>query len=274
MSFTQINGASNPEAATAAADTALAAASAPTNAPVIHDVPDCNVTLPAGLLDVHGGLTTDAIVRELTGEDEEAIARAGNSVARLMDVILQRGVESIGGKPVDRDTLDRLLAGDRDALLVGIRIATFGPDVALESVRCPSCQKDQNVVIDLEKDVPVKALEDPRQRKFEVELRRGRKAYIALPTGETQRAIAASEDQNYVVLNNILLRKCVTDIGSTPVISDEQIKKLGVADRDTIIKALMERTVGPRLQEVTRPCEACDEVIPLPLSLAGLFQAF
>jgi hypothetical protein len=271
MPQTNINATENPEAAAAAvADILERADESPQ--PEVADVPDCNVTLPAGLIDVRtGDLITDAVVRELTGEDEEAIARAGNNPGRIMDTVLLHGVESIGNRPVTRDILDVLLAGDRDALIVGVRVATFGSHLELGEITCPHCEKAQLRTVDLVKDLEVSKLPDPKLRKFEVKLRRG-KAFVSLPTGEVQRAISSSEDRNPVVLNNILLRKCVTDIDGMPVVSEEQIKKLGIADRQKLIEAILDHPVGPRLGAVKLPCEACHENIDLALSFNVLFR--
>ena len=70
------------------------------SAPVIDDLPDTSVTLPAGAV-IDGKVYTTAEVRELTGEDEEALAKArmtGNG-AKFVSVLLQRGTVSIGPKP-------------------------------------------------------------------------------------------------------------------------------------------------------------------------------
>jgi hypothetical protein len=95
-------------------------------APVEHN----DVTLPSEtLVDLPGGLIFNgeviktAEVRELNGRDEEAIGRQGAS-ARIWNTILTRAVVSIGNLPASEDLLDKMLVGDRDALLLGIFRAT------------------------------------------------------------------------------------------------------------------------------------------------------
>lgn len=241
-------------------------------APVLADAADPHVRLPGGLLNLDGSIERVAVVRELNGEDEEALARVGTTWGRAMDVILQRGVESVGDAPASKDLLDRLLAGDRDALVVAIRRVTFGDEINLAGVRCPSCRAEQDVVL-LCSEVPIKALEDSEPRTFTLDLPSAKQpAQVALPTGEVQRAVMTSEDQNYARLNTILLSKCVKSIGGVPALGESTAKNLKMRDREALIEAILERSPGPRLGEVKRPCVECQEDIPLPLTLAVLFR--
>src|SRR5690349_3878902 len=66
-------------------------------APVISDVPDTYVKLPAGML-MDNEVVQDAEVQELTGKHEELLAKAkqSNNAARYVNTLLQCGVVSIG----------------------------------------------------------------------------------------------------------------------------------------------------------------------------------
>ena len=92
--------------------------------PLIEDPPSPLVTLPRGLF--KGDWHTEALVRELTGEDEEALARVKDLV-EFYDHVLARGVEQIGAVDFrflpmgDRQgLLQSLLVGERAMLLMGI----------------------------------------------------------------------------------------------------------------------------------------------------------
>lgn len=234
--------------------------------------PDTHVELPAGYYDVMSGEVLDtAEVRELTGADEEALARVASSMAKVLETILQRGTVSVGGRPAG-ELLDGLLSGDRDALVVAIRTATYGPDLEYERVTCPACAEVQPVVIDLRTDVPSRPLKDGL-RTLQVPTKRGM-ALVNLPTGSTQRQIMSMPDTTTVAESNTaLLAATVTQIGETAVYDARQVREgLGVRDRRALLKAIAESVPGPQLGEVSKPCRSCGEQMPLPLSLADLFR--
>ena len=69
--------------------------------------PDSVVELPGGLFDPFDGVTTTAEIRELTGADEEVIARIGDPGKALL-TILERATVKVGDKKADKETLDAL----------------------------------------------------------------------------------------------------------------------------------------------------------------------
>jgi 5,10-methenyltetrahydromethanopterin hydrogenase len=230
--------------------------------------PETQVELPGGLLDPFDGLVNTAEIRELTGADEEVIARIGDPGKSLLS-ILERATVKIGDKSADKETLDALLAGDREALLLAIRIATFGPSVKLGPV-CPSCGEDQEFEIDLHKDVKVKSLKEG-DRTFTLDCKVG-KVVVSLPTGGAQKALVNATNKNAAELDTILLKSCVESINGTPVLNIQQIKDLSLKDRRDLIKAITDRNPGPQLSEIKKTCKACDSEVSLPLTLADLFR--
>ena len=120
---------------------------------------DLIVALPGGFITQEGSLIKKAKVRELTGIDEEIIARS-ETEAKALQVILQRGLEELGDKRPSENDLDSLLAGDRDAILLGIRKATFGRTVEYKINGCNSCLEPQSFEIDLDTDVKNTELKD------------------------------------------------------------------------------------------------------------------
>ena len=70
--------------------------------------PETQVELPGGLLDPFDGLVNTAEIRELTGADEEVIARIGDPGKSLLS-ILERATVKIGDKSADKETLDEML---------------------------------------------------------------------------------------------------------------------------------------------------------------------
>ena len=231
---------------------------------------DTEVSLPGGFINREGALVKYAEVRELNGADEEAVARAG-STGRALNVMLQRGLVSLGMESASKEDLDTLLSGDRDAILIGIRRATFGNTIDFTGT-CPSCRTEQNLTLDLNKDIPVVELKDPKEdRLWTYESKLGT-VVVGLPTGNTQRRLLENTDKNSAELNTILLAGCVASINGSPSIGASTVLKLSWKDREAIVQEILERNPGPRLGEVKKACEACGEEIPMPLTLAALFR--
>jgi len=238
---------------------------------VIPSLPDTTVTLTAGLIDpFENTVSTTAEVRELNGADEEAIAKLSDPGKALL-AILERATVSIGDQPSTKQLLGSLLAGDREALLLAIRKATFGSEVEVSTV-CDKCPELQTFKIDLNKDVEVKTLEDPiRDRRFTVELKAGL-AKVNLPTGDVQTQIINATDKNSAELDTMLLVACVTEIGDQPVLSPNRIRTLGITDRRLLLDEIAKRNPGPQLSEIKKACGTCGQEVYLPLTLAELFR--
>lgn len=227
------------------------------------------VTLPGGLV-VDGEVITTAEVRELTGKDEEAIVKAPN-VARALSVILSRGVVALGDQPVSEALLDRLLVGDRDALLLGIYRATFGNTATLAGYDTSNGEVVE-VELDLLTDIPVKQLADPiNDRTFEVT---GKKNtfVVTLPTGATQKEIMAVPERTVSELTTVLLYNCVLEIDGRTVVSIEQIRNLGLQDRRKINEAIVSRTPGPQFEDLKVPNPDSDGEVVVPINLGTLFR--
>lgn len=233
------------------------------------ELPDTFVTLPGGYLKFNGEVITQVEIRELNGVDEEIISKSP-SVGHLLSTILKRGTVRIGDEPATAEILDALLSGDRDAILLGIRAATFGREVNLVTT-CFSCQTEQEVSIDLFKDVRTVTLENQSERVFTVKCKAG-PVVASLPLGVTQRKILDASDKSGAEINTILLQGCVSEINGNPVISVEQVRALSIRDRETITKEIAKRIPGPKLTEISKPCISCEEEMALPLSMVALFR--
>ena len=231
--------------------------------------PGPEVELPGGFIDGNT-LVTTVEVRELNGMDEEAIAKASNT-GKALNILLQRGLVKIGSRAATQDDLDRLLSGDRDAILIGIRRITFGKTLDT-TVFCPSCNAKQDVSIDLKDDIPVSKLEDPiADRAWHIKTKNG-VVTVALPTGVTQKRLMENSDKTSAELSTILLSGCVQAVNGAPSLGASTVLNLGISERTQIVEEIMNRTPGPRLGEVSKTCKACGEAIALPLSLVDLFR--
>lgn len=234
----------------------------------LYEMPDDHVTLPGGYLTFDGELVTEAQVRELNGEDEEALSRLATP-GKMLVAILDRAVVKVGDAKPDRKVLDGLLSGDRDMLMLAIRRLTFGEQVEYTSP-CDSCAEVSEFSIDLSKDIPVRVLEDQSQRTFAVDCRAG-EVKVTLPTGITQRELMSANDKTMAEINTMLLTGCVLSIDGAPSLGASTVKRLGVMDRERITREIGERVPGPRFNEVKKECPKCGGEATLGLSLASLF---
>lgn len=243
--------------------------------PLIDPPTDDQVNLPGGLV-INGEVFRQVTVRELNGEDEEHLARAmvAGDQGRFNQVLLERGVVSIGPHQANEELLDQLLLGDRDMAILGIRKATYGDTMDL-SLACAHCGVDSKIRVTFDDDVPIRKLEwQPDDPDHEVALRDG-VAVIRLATGAVQRHIFGLENKTIAELNTVLLSKCVQSINGEAVNGSlDAIKRLGMSDRRTLVEWLIEKQPGPDYGAVTNTCTVCGKETPLNLSAADLFPGF
>ena len=227
------------------------------------------VTLPGGYISPTGEVIRTAEVRELTGRDEEAIGKLGSS-SRLFHTIVDRATVSVGNLKASEELLDTMLSGDRDALLLGIYKATFGPTAELGGW-CEGCKEVKTVAIDVDTDIEVKALADPaKDRTFTVQGRNS-EFLVTLPTGHSQKLILAAAEKSSGEITTVLLQECVLEIDGQSVYAPLQVQRLGVADRRTLVNEISKRNPGPKFEPVIVTCPDCDGEVTVPLSLGSLF---
>ena len=238
--------------------------------PQIAAPPNPVVELYVGVADPSGDWQKTAMVRELTGADEEALAafeaKGGVGYADYMSFLLRRAVETIGHINVKQDpsVIDNLIIGDRDKLFMAIVEATYG-SIREYQVDCSSCGQSNDVFVDIS-TFPEKPLKEGVGPKVSTSLKDGTVVEFRLPNGhdslEALKAAKTSAEQN-----TFLLARCVTNVqGSTTVWA----KELGMADRSKLIKTLLDAQPGPEIGEVKARCADCGEPFEIMLDWASL----
>ena len=235
----------------------------------LTEADDTVINLPGGYLKFSGEVITEAEVRELTGRDEEVISRA-TTVEKTLSEVLTRGTVRVGTEKTTEDMLDSLLSGDRDFLLLKIFKATFGPSLSA-SPYCDSCGKQVDVEVDLDRDVPVRKLSKPSDRRFTVDISKGQ-VLCDLPSGNTQREMMSAAGKNIAELSTILLKNTLVEIRGVTVISPNQVLDLSIRDRRKIGEEILNRVPGPLLQQTATPCPNCGTKLEVPLAMANLFR--
>ena len=265
-----INAADNPAMANDLINQALASDTQTQEPTILNPSSDTLVDLPGGYIKANGEVIKTAEVRELNGRDEEAIAKAG-TLGKAFNLILSRAVVKIGEMTATEEMLDELLAGDRDALMLGIYRATFGPVTELVGYS-ESSSELKTIEVNIDEDIKVKVMADPlNDRAFKV-LGRNHTYLVTLPTGKTQKELAQFADKTGPELTTILLENTVLEIDDKPVISKIQVQSIGMGDRRKISEEMAKRAPGPQFDDIRINDPEGDGEVVVPLNLGTLFR--
>lgn len=252
---------------------AIDAAFGPTTEPELSTPPDTGLRLPFGRL-ADGRALRTARVRELTGADDEALARVSGSYLRWMDTVITLGTAEVGDQPATKEALRELTTADRDTLLLRIRMATYGDTLEVPAFRCPECGKLSDLTVHLG-NIEIKGPEDPTCRVFEAQLRGGGHAQLRQPTGHDQMEFDGREmtipEQNTLLLSRVIV---TAELPGRPAVAGSMAlaRSLGLADRKALLDAVAANTYGPRYDEVAMTHQECGAEVPVPISAGDLFR--
>src|SRR3954451_9597926 len=102
------------------------------------------VRVPGGVVADGDRLTTVGL-RRLSGHDQEAVlGLTGASSAQAARMLLDRCLQTIGGRTAHAATLSELTIGDREAPLWHLRSISFGDRIAAV-VECTQCRAKLDV---------------------------------------------------------------------------------------------------------------------------------
>lgn len=238
--------------------------------------PTTEVSLPGGLYNpLEGELIQTAVVREINGWDEEVLARlaakpdAGQG-EQLM-ALLERATVSIGEEKATPEVLNMLYSGDWDALLLGIRIASFGSEVIWQ-FPCQGCDGEIRLVtVDLSTDITPRRMSLGDQDTFTHEGKRS--VYeVGFPKGSSTRRMFRIKDLTPASVVTAMLFGSIVSIDDQPVSDVGEIRSMPAVDRDAIFQKINQKMPSLRLDEVKKTCDDCGSGVRVPLSLAALFR--
>lgn len=232
-------------------------------------------TLPGGWRTEDDMFVTDAHLRELTGRDEETLARTlakGGDLAwfNWVNKVVLVGTLSIGGLPLDEKGLGRMLVGDRDMLFMHVRMATYGTDFET-TITCPFCQRESQVAFELEKDIPIRESKHGEQVYKRVKLTRGKYAEVRLTTVSDQEKALADASMTVKEQNTLLYAEVIRSINGQPTLGVGSVLDMGAADRKIVEDYLRDAAPGPRFGEVVAECPKCNQEAPINLNMAAMF---
>jgi hypothetical protein len=243
--------------------------------PKIELTPNTTVELFRGVLNTETNeWETTATVRELTGEDEEALAaldaKGDLLYAQYMAALLKRSVYCIGNIQIEKhpEVIDALIIGDRDTLFLTTVRATYGENREYQ-INCPQCGKSNDVLIEMS-EFPIKKPKGNPQEPIEIKLRNGTTQRFRLVNGADSQVVSKKAN-NIPEQNTILIARCAEwEEGKKPKDVNKWAKSLGMKDRALIISKLVEAQPGPEIKEVEAHCAHCEKPFPIMLNWASL----
>lgn len=221
-----------------------------------------------------GEWATTAMVRELNGEDEEALSaydvQKNVTYSEYMTHLLKRGVVSIGSIEIKgrAEIIDELIVGDRDLLFLGVLKATYGRYREFQ-VSCRECDGDNDVTMDLETDFKVEEPKVDLHKPIEVKLKNGSKVSLRYPNGGDSQFVG-KRGKTTAEQNTLMLARCVLMDGKTSTEKEAWARGLSLADRNKLVKSLFSAQPGPRMEEVETQCAHCSAKIVLALDWVAL----
>ncbi|MEA2464588.1 MAG: hypothetical protein QOJ98_2335 [Acidobacteriota bacterium] len=196
------------------------------------------ITLPGGRWR-NGALERDALLRPLRGEDELFLAEEaeGLTPARRTTLTLVRCLERLGDEsPVSLESARTLTAGDREAILLHLRRATFGEKLT-SVLRCPRGGCDERMDLELRvSDLLVAPPDDPAE--VHSLMAEGEEIRFRLPNGADLEEAAELAQTDVDAAARLLLERCVL---SSPV-PDASALSARMAELDPQAELILELT--------------------------------
>lgn len=235
-----------------------------------------SVELQRGLMDPSSGLwQTTAEVRELTGEDEEFLASLESdktmTYSKYMNTLVARATTRIGNIQVNnsQSLVQELISSDRDILFLGIVRATYGPEKTFIRT-CELCEKQNDVTIHLIDDFPVSEPEFNVHEPLNVPLRKGQLMRFRIPNGADNLYVAKGA-KTVAEQSTLLISRCaIWEDGQAPEDPVAWAKNMSLADRNKIIKAILNVELGPKMREVNTQCAHCGETMNVVIDWVSL----
>jgi hypothetical protein len=233
--------------------------------PLIAEPPDTSVTLFRGIWDGNR-FRADATVKELTGADEEGIARmmGASAPVQYMNAVLAYGVSQLGPHELEKMTvqermgyIDTLLVGEKEYLFLLVLRATYG-DERTVPVQCQSCFAMNEVFFSITDDVPIKKMEDPTRTLYEYETKSGHRIEYRLVCGADAAESQKRPNMSGPEENTIILSRIIEQVdGRTLVDPTKFVRNLGAMDRRNLMREVVSKQPGPYFEEVKLPCATC-----------------
>ena len=244
--------------------------------PLIQQSMDPTFKLPRGLM-YSGTWHTQVTVRELTGIDEEVLARV-KTVQDMFDSVIALGTTRIGTMELSsmplaerQGLLQTLLLGERDQLYLAVVRATYGDEKVLKYT-CPACNEEQDLTIVISEDFKPKEVEGAAGTEFSYHTSKGQIITYRPAIGSDQIEALNKKGASPAEQNTIILSRCIKAVDGQLVVNPiEYARGLPMRDRTSLLDLLMERQPTVSL-DLTINCAVCREEQTISLGWGDLFR--
>jgi T4 bacteriophage base plate protein len=245
--------------------------------PLIEDPPDPTLTLPRGLF--HSGTWERQVtVRELTGIDEEALAKSKDPLG-YFGTVLALGTVNVGTYDLSGHTipersyiLNDLLIGEREQLFLKIVQVSFGNERPIGFV-CNTCGEAQDVTLLIDSDFPPTEVTDIDKTVFEWVSSKGDVISYRPAIGSDQQEVIERKGATPAEQNTIMISRCVTKVNGE-LVTDPMgyARGLTMRDRQKLLDLLVARQPQIDLNVKTN-CAACGANQTLALGWGDFFRS-
>lgn len=245
--------------------------------PLIEDAPDPVLVLPRGLFR-SGVWEREALVRELTGVDEEALAKAKTPLA-YFNTVLALGTVSIGTFDLSGHTLaerqfflNELLLGEREQLFLKVVQVSFGNERVV-NFTCQSCNVGQEVTLLIDTDFPPAKVENVDQSIFTHTTSKDDVVTYRAATGADTEEILTKRGLTLAEQNTVMLSRCITKLNDGLIVdSMAYARSLSMRDRQKLLELLVERQPTIELN-ITTTCASCGASQTLGMGWGDFFRS-
>lgn len=245
--------------------------------PLIEDAPDPVIRLPRGLF--HSGVWEREVrCRELTGVDEEALAKSASAYA-YFNTVLALGVVSIGSFDITPHSiperqyfLNDLLIGEREQVFLKIVQVSFGNTRNVDFT-CQTCSTEQEVTLLLDTDFPPAKVENADATVLEHTTSKGDVLTYRAALGGDQEEVMDKKGLTSAEQNTLMLERCVTKRNGE-LIPDPHgfARSLTMRDRQKLLELMVARQPQIDLNIVTT-CAACGGKQTLGMGWGDFFRS-
>lgn len=246
--------------------------------PLILDSPDTTFKLPRGLF-YQGHWHKDVVIRELTGIDEEALAKFNQDAMAFFSTVIALGVESIGeldltSLPLSerKGFLSQLLLGERDMLFIQVARVAFG-DTKEITYACTLCEVEQTMALVMSEDFKPTVVEDVETLTHTYTTGKGDVLEYRPATGADQETALSKKGQTLAEQNTVMLSLCITKRNSELIVDPlHYARNLSMKDRSALLQALVERQPSVNLVLQTQ-CISCGGDQTIGLGWGDIFRS-
>jgi len=242
----------DPYEAQSIADAPVGANQVPvSDEPRMQPAPDLSIELPRGVYDATRRVfLTKGYVRELDGEDEEALAKL-RTPAEWFDGVVALGIARMGDIDFNQLSFEQaksltgtLLPGEDMMVYLKVVTATFGPDRDIK-YQCQNarCGREIETSLHIPTDFPVVLPEGDYLPTYDFPSSKGRITYRLVTSADEAALLAQStETTTSAEMTSAALVKSIIAVNGLPPQDPESfVRSLSIRDRQALLEVIASR---------------------------------